>query len=101
MELKAEAKQLKVMEQSMDEMTTLSGNREQYYKSQMGRTSNHVGTETDFFLFFWEPTENIQKKLVGLEDAIEKLEMDAEVMSLADWKKSKVSELDKYMDGKR
>ncbi|KFH68331.1 hypothetical protein MVEG_05149 [Podila verticillata NRRL 6337] len=68
-EMKAEAKQLKAMEQSMDEMISLS--------------------------------ENIQKKLVGLEDAIEKLEMDAEVMSLADWKKSKVSELDKYMDAKR
>ncbi|KAG0326430.1 hypothetical protein BG000_001413 [Podila horticola] len=68
-EMKAEAKQLKAMEQSMDEMTTLS--------------------------------ENIQKKLVGLEAAIEKLEMDAEVMSLGDWKKSKVSELDKYMDAKR
>ncbi|KAG0019767.1 hypothetical protein BGZ82_011793 [Podila clonocystis] len=68
-EMKAEAKQLKDMEQSMDEMTTLS--------------------------------ENIQKKLVGLEAAIEKLEMDAEVMSLGDWKKSKVSELDKYMDSKR
>lgn len=38
---------------------------------------------------------------MGLEAAIEKLEMDAEVMSLADWKKSKVSELDKYMDTKR
>ncbi|KAG0088072.1 hypothetical protein BGZ93_010579, partial [Podila epicladia] len=69
MEMKAEAKQLKAMEQSMDEMTTVS--------------------------------ENIQKKLVGLEAAIEKLEMDAEVMSLADWKKSKVSELDMYMDTKR
>ncbi|KAG0017130.1 hypothetical protein BGZ81_010905 [Podila clonocystis] len=68
-EMKAEAKQLKDMEQSMDEMTTLS--------------------------------ENIQKKLVGLEAAIEKLEMDAEVMSLGDWKKSKVSELDRYMDSKR
>ncbi|KAF9325685.1 hypothetical protein BG006_010839, partial [Podila minutissima] len=69
MEMKAEAKQLKVMEQSMDEMTTVS--------------------------------ENIQRKLVGLEATIAKLEMNAEVMSLADWKKSKVSELDKYMETKR
>ncbi|KAG0269157.1 hypothetical protein BGZ95_002165 [Linnemannia exigua] len=46
-------------------------------------------------------TENIQQKLVGLESAIEKLEEDAEVMTLADWKKSQVTELDKYMESKR
>ncbi|KAF9149178.1 hypothetical protein BG015_009040 [Linnemannia schmuckeri] len=46
-------------------------------------------------------TENIQQKLVGLESAIEKLEEDAEVMTLADWKKSQVNELDKYMESKR
>lgn len=62
-----------------------------------------TGTEPnfDFFFLLLGSTENIQKKLVGLEAAIEKLEMDAEIMSLGDWKKSKVSELDKYMDAKR
>ncbi|KAK3843612.1 MAG: hypothetical protein J3R72DRAFT_106041 [Linnemannia gamsii] len=46
-------------------------------------------------------TEKIQQKLVGLESAIEKMEEDAEVMTLADWKKSQVTELDKYMESKR
>lgn len=46
-------------------------------------------------------TESIQQKLVGLESAIEKLEEDAEVMTLADWKKSQVNELDRYMEFKR
>lgn len=52
-----------------------------------------------FYLTFL--LENIQQKLVGLESAIEKLEEDAEVMTLADWKKSQVNELDKYMESKR
>ncbi|KAG0227301.1 hypothetical protein BGW41_003857 [Actinomortierella wolfii] len=46
-------------------------------------------------------TENIQKKLSGLEEAIEKLELDAEVVQFADWKKERVNELDRYMDAKR
>ncbi|KAF9917855.1 hypothetical protein FBU30_000501 [Linnemannia zychae] len=46
-------------------------------------------------------TESIQEKLVGLEDAIQKLEEDAEVMTLADWKKSQIADLDKYMESKR
>ncbi|KAF9537583.1 hypothetical protein EC957_007950 [Mortierella hygrophila] len=46
-------------------------------------------------------TENIQQKLVGLESAIEMLEVDAEVLTLADWKKSQVNELDGYMESQR
>ncbi|KAF9399446.1 hypothetical protein BGZ94_005724, partial [Podila epigama] len=36
-----------------------------------------------------------------LESAIEKLEMEAQELTLADWKKNKVKELDKYMEAKR
>ncbi|KAG9072490.1 hypothetical protein KI688_000261 [Linnemannia hyalina] len=46
-------------------------------------------------------TESIQQKLVGLESAIEMLEVDAEVLTLADWKKSQVNELDRYMESQR
>ncbi|KAI7831318.1 hypothetical protein BC939DRAFT_438208 [Gamsiella multidivaricata] len=46
-------------------------------------------------------SENIQKKLTGLESAIVKLEEEADALSLADWKKSKTTELDKYMEMKR
>ncbi|KAF9134282.1 hypothetical protein BGX30_011994 [Mortierella sp. GBA39] len=46
-------------------------------------------------------TESIQQKLVGLESAIEMLEVDAEVLTLADWKKSQVNELDGYMESQR
>ncbi|KAG0253597.1 hypothetical protein BG011_006292 [Mortierella polycephala] len=46
-------------------------------------------------------SENIHGKLVGLESKIAKLEEEAEVMSLADWKKTKTVELDKYMELKR
>ncbi|KAF9349726.1 hypothetical protein BGX34_001632 [Mortierella sp. NVP85] len=45
--------------------------------------------------------ENIQKKLVGLESAIERLEDKTESMSLEDWKRAQVAELNKYMDMKR
>ncbi|GJJ68760.1 hypothetical protein EMPS_01106 [Entomortierella parvispora] len=44
---------------------------------------------------------NIHKKLMGLEATIEKLEENHEELTLADWKKSKVVELDKYMESKR
>ncbi|KAG0267383.1 hypothetical protein DFQ27_008801 [Actinomortierella ambigua] len=46
-------------------------------------------------------TESIHKKLSGLEEAIEKLEEDAEVVQFADWKKERVNELDRYMDTQR
>ncbi|KAG0220858.1 hypothetical protein BGX31_010458 [Mortierella sp. GBA43] len=42
--------------------------------------------------------ERIQKKLVGLEAVIEKLEDKADVMSMDDWKRAQTAELDKYMD---
>ncbi|KAK3825855.1 MAG: hypothetical protein J3Q66DRAFT_328744 [Benniella sp.] len=45
--------------------------------------------------------ENIQKKLVGLESAIERLEDKTESVSLEDWKRAQVVELYKYMDMKR
>ncbi|KAG0312947.1 hypothetical protein BGZ99_009194 [Dissophora globulifera] len=45
--------------------------------------------------------ENIQRNLEGLESKIEKLEEDADILNLADWKKSKTVELDKYMESKR
>ncbi|KAG0003291.1 hypothetical protein BGZ79_001201 [Entomortierella chlamydospora] len=69
MQLAEEAKDLKDLDESLDEMVSMS--------------------------------ENIQKKLVGLEAMIEKLENEAEVSSLAEWKKTKTAELDKYMESKR
>ncbi|KAF9173086.1 hypothetical protein BGX20_004110, partial [Mortierella sp. AD010] len=69
MQLAEEAKDLKDLDKSLDEMVSMS--------------------------------ENIQKKLVGLEAMIEKLENEAEVSSLAEWKKTKTAELDKYMESKR
>ncbi|KAG0042539.1 hypothetical protein BGZ83_000348 [Gryganskiella cystojenkinii] len=44
---------------------------------------------------------NIHQKLIGLEAKIERLEEESEEMSLADWKRYKVVELDKYMETKR
>ncbi|KAF8952888.1 hypothetical protein BGZ46_003344, partial [Entomortierella lignicola] len=69
MQLAEESRDLKDLDESLDEMVTMS--------------------------------ENIQKKLVGLEAMIEKLENEAEVLSLAEWKKTKTIELDKYMESKR
>ncbi|KAF9357732.1 hypothetical protein BGX26_003208 [Mortierella sp. AD094] len=69
MQLAEESKDLKDLDESLDEMVSMS--------------------------------ENIQKKLVGLESMIEKLENEAEVLSLAEWKKTKTTELDKHMESKR
>ncbi|KAF9435010.1 hypothetical protein BGZ76_007041 [Entomortierella beljakovae] len=45
--------------------------------------------------------EILEKKLVGLEVMIGKLEIEAEEKSLSSWKKNKTDELDKYMETKR
>ncbi|KAG9325699.1 hypothetical protein KVV02_006202 [Mortierella alpina] len=68
-QLAEEAKDLKDLDKSMDEMVSMS--------------------------------ENIRRKLIGLESKIQTLEENAEVMSLADWKKSQTLELDKYMEAKK
>ncbi|KAF9575350.1 hypothetical protein EC968_003401 [Mortierella alpina] len=46
-------------------------------------------------------SENIRRKLIGLESKIQTMEENAEVMSLADWKKAQTMELDKYMEAKK
>ncbi|KAF9950174.1 hypothetical protein BGZ70_001478 [Mortierella alpina] len=68
-QLAEEAKDLKDLDKSMDEMVSMS--------------------------------ENIRRKLVGLERKIQTLEENAEVTSLADWKKSQTMQLEQYMDAKK
>lgn len=50
--MKAEAKQLKAMEQSMDEMTSLSGNREQYYNTKRDEDPIIAAQRLIFFFLF-------------------------------------------------
>jgi len=98
--METECKGLKDLGKSLDDMVVVSG------KYLAGKSCVEYFLDTlifnqPIFLSFCIFKGNIHKKIMGLEAMIEKLEEGHEEMSLADWKKSKVVELDRYMESKR